>query len=151
MKLYLLSCLLLLLPFSEIYYATVIGITDGDSIVILTRDNEQVKIRLEGIDCPEPSQDFGQKARQATTALCFNKTVRIEKSGIDRYGRTLAFVYVDDLCVNSELLRQGLAWHYIEYNHDSTLMKIEADARFKKVGLWASDSPTPPWEFRHKK
>jgi endonuclease YncB( thermonuclease family) len=150
MKLFILSCLLILIPFSDVYYATVIGVADGDSIVILTQDNQQIKIRLEGIDCPEPDQDFGQKARQATVALCFNKKVRIEKSGVDRYGRTLAFVYVGDLCVNNELLKQGLAWHYIEYNHDTALMKLEADARSRKIGLWSIPEPTPPWDFRHK-
>lgn len=150
MKLFILSCLLILAPFSDVYYATVIGVADGDSIVILTQDNEQIKIRLEGIDCPEPDQDFGQKARQATVALCFNKKVRIEKSGVDRYGRTLAYVYVDDLCVNNELLKQGLAWHYVEYNHDTALMQLEADARSRKIGLWSIPEPTPPWDFRHR-
>jgi endonuclease YncB( thermonuclease family) len=76
--------------------------------------------------------------------------VRIEKSGVDRYGRTLAFVFVGDLCLNNELLKQGLAWHYIEYNHDTALMKLEADARSRKIGLWSIPEPTPPWDFRHK-
>jgi len=150
MKLYLLSYLLLLIPFSDVFYATVIGIADGDSIIILTCDNKQLKIRLEGIDCPEPDQDFGKKAKEATTALCFKKNVRIVKSGVDCYGRTLAFVYVGDLCVNNELLSQGMAWHYTKYNHDSTMMKLETNARSMKIGLWSLPDPTPPWDFRHK-
>lgn len=150
MKLFIFSCLLLLFPTSGAYYARVVGITDGDSIIVLTHDNKQLKIRLEGIDCPEQNQEYGDKARQATTALCFNKNVRIEESGIDRYGRTLAFVYVGDLCVNCELLVQGLAWHYEKYNHDPALTKLEADARTKKIGLWSLPEPTPPWDFRHK-
>jgi len=150
MKLYIFSILLLLFPFSDGFYATVIGVTDGDSIVILTREKKQIKIRLEGIDCPELSQDFGQKARQSICDLCFNKNVRIEKSGEDRYGRTLAFVYVGDICLNEELLKQGLAWQYKEYNQDPGLTLLEDDARSKKIGLWSLPSPTPPWDFRHK-
>ena len=150
MKILITSFLILFFPFAENFYAKVIGITDGDSIVILTRDNKQLKIRLEGIDCPEQNQDYGIKAKQATTALCFNKNVRIEKSGEDAYGRTLAYVYVGDVCINCELLEQGMAWHYTKYNHDPALMKLEADARSKKIGLWSLPAPVPPWDFRHK-
>lgn len=63
------------------------------------------------IDYPEYKQDFGYKAKQATSDLCFGKEVRIEKSGEDQYGRILAFVYVGEICVNKELLRLGMAWH----------------------------------------
>jgi len=132
------------------YFAKVIRVIDGDSIVILTNDNQQIKIRLEGIDCPEKSQDFGEKARQYTADLCFNKVVRIEKTGKDRYGRTLAYIYVSDLCVNKELLKVGLAWHFKKYNTDTELAKLEKKARSEKKGLWAQPSPTPPWEFRKK-
>jgi micrococcal nuclease len=150
MKLSILFFLLLLFPSSDVFYATVIGITDGDSIIILTQDKKQIVIRLEGIDCPEEYQDFGKEAKQTICDLCFKKTVRIEKSGEDLYGRTLAFVYVGDLCVNNELLKQGMAWHYTEYNHDPEMTKLEDEARSKKVGLWSLPSPIPPWDFRNK-
>ena len=91
------------------FTALVVGVTDGDTIVVLTSDKKQIKIRLEGIDCPEFKQDFGYKAKQATSSLCFNKEVMIEKSGEDQYGRTLAFVYVGDICTNKELLKLGMA------------------------------------------
>ena len=151
MKLFLLSLLVILLPSSDSFYAKVVGIQDGDSIVILTEDNLQLKIRLEGIDCPELYQDFGQNAKQATTALCFNKKVRIKKSGVDRYGRTLAYVYVGSLCINNELLRQGMAWHYKEYNHDLALAELEEVAHKKKIGLWSQPEPVSPWDWRCKK
>lgn len=126
----------------------VIRITDGDTIVILTEDKQQVKVRLDGIDCPESSQDFGTRAKQATSDLCFGKEVRIEKSGEDRYGRTLGFVYVGNVGVNKELLRQGMAWHYKYYNKDQEYAKLETDAQKAKVGLWSQPNPTPPWDFR---
>ena len=90
------------------FTAKVIRIIDGDTIFVLTENREEIKIRLEGIDCPESNQPFGTRAKQAISNLCFNKKVRIEKSGVDQYGRTLAFVYVDDICVNKELIKLGM-------------------------------------------
>jgi endonuclease YncB( thermonuclease family) len=133
------------------FRAKVIGVNSGDSIVVLLDDNTQLRVRLEGIDCPELQQEYGDSAKQATVALCFKKNVRIEKVGEDMYGRTLAFVYVDDLCINKELLRLGLAWHYADFNNDSTLAQLELEARKNKAGLWKQSNPMAPWEFRRKK
>ena len=69
-----------------------IGVTDGDTIEVL-RDHTAIKVRLEGIDCPERGQDFGQKAKQFTSGLVFGKAVEIRPIGEDRYGRTVARVY----------------------------------------------------------
>jgi len=144
--------LLALISVNDTFKAKVIGITSGDSIVILLDNNTQLKVRLEGIDCPELQQAYGDSAKQATVKLCFKKRVRVEKIGLDGYGRTLAFVYVDDtLCINKELIRLGLAWHYVEFNNDSDLAQLETEARNKKVGLWQQPDPEAPWDFRHKK
>jgi micrococcal nuclease len=141
--------LLLLFLFANTFTAKVIGITDGDSITVLTDKKQQVKIRLEGIDCPELRQDFGNRAKQTTSGLCFKKNVRVKKTGTDRYGRMLAYVYVDNLCVNRELIKLGMAWQYKQYNKDPTLAKLEAKARKAKVGLWAQKNPEAPWEWRN--
>jgi micrococcal nuclease len=130
------------------FNALVIGIHDGDSITVLTSENQQIKVRLEGIDCPELKQDFGQRAKLAASDLCFNKQVRVVQTGKDRYKRTLAFVYVGDVCVNKELLKQGMAWHFKKYNHDPELANLEKEARSAKRGLWSQPAPIPPWEFR---
>jgi micrococcal nuclease len=145
------SCLTVVFLASNVFNAKVIGITDGDTIVVLTEDKQQVKIRLEGIDCPESKQDFGDRAKQATSDLCFGKMVRIESTGKDRYGRTLAFVYVGKECVNKELLKSGMAWHYKKYNNDSELAKLETEAREQKVGLWAQQDSIATWDFRSNK
>jgi micrococcal nuclease len=134
----------------ETYTAKVIKITDGDTIVVLNRDKQQIKIRLEGIDCPESHQEYGEKARQATAGLCFGREVEIRKSGTDRYGRTLAFIYVGDVCVNKQLIIQGMAWHYKKYNHDPELARLEDQARMRKVGLWSQSYPVAPWDWRHQ-
>jgi endonuclease YncB( thermonuclease family) len=95
-------------------------------------------------------QDFGTKAKQATSDLCFGKQVSIHKSGVDRYGRTLAYVYVGDTCINKELLKLGMAWHFKRYNGDQELAQLEILAREKKVGLWSQQDPIAPWEWRKK-
>jgi micrococcal nuclease len=148
-KLVFASILLLLTAFETgDFNGPVISVTDGDTIVVLKEDKTIVKIRLEGIDCPEAKQDFGTKAKQATSQLCFGKNVRVVKSGDDRYGRTLGMVYVGKLCVNEELIRQGLAWHFKKYNKDPELARLENEARAAKIGLWAMDNAVAPWEFR---
>ncbi|MBN1184980.1 MAG: thermonuclease family protein [Bacteroidales bacterium] len=144
-------CLNFLFLVPDIFNAKVIGITDGDTIVVLTENFQQVKIRLEGIDCPEMKQDFGTKAKQATSELCYDKRVIIHKSGTDRYGRTLAYVYIGDKCINKELLKLGMAWHFKRYNSDKELALLETQAREQKVGLWAQQDPIAPWDFRVKK
>lgn len=110
--------------------------------------NIVINVKFDTIDCPESSQDFGTRAKQATSDLCFNKEVKIEKTGEDRYGRTLGFVYVGDICVNKELLKQGMAWHYKYFNKDPELAKLETEARKAKVGIWSQPNPVAPWDFR---
>jgi micrococcal nuclease len=152
LKLIFASILLLLTAFETgDFNGTVISVTDGDTIVVLKEDKTSVKIRLEGIDCPEAKQDFGTKAKQATSQLCFGKNVTVVKSGEDRYGRTLAMVYVGKLCVNEELIRQGLAWHFKKYNKDPELARLENEARTAKIGLWSMGNAVAPWEFRRIK
>ena len=144
------SILSLFLTFQTSFDAKVIGITDGDTIIVLSENKEQIKIRLEGIDCPESHQDFGNKAKQAVAELCFKKTVKVISSGKDRYGRMLAFVYVDNICINEKLIEMGLAWHYKKYNNNEELSKMEIMARDKKIGLWSNPNPIAPWDFRKK-
>src|SRR6185312_619072 len=52
----------------------VVGITDGDTLTVLT-DRQQTKVRLAEIDTPESGQPYGSRARQALSDLAFGKTV----------------------------------------------------------------------------
>ena len=90
--------------------AKVTSIADGDTLTVLV-DRQQIKVRLDGIDCPESGQAYGQKAKLATSQLAFGKTVTIQSTGTDRYGRTLAHVLLPEgRSLNRELVRQGYAW-----------------------------------------
>lgn len=136
----------------EVLRGRVVKVADGDTITILTEDFKQVKIRLHGIDCPESSQDFGTRAKQFTSELCFGKTVKVEALDTDRYGRTIGLVILPDgKVLNKELLRAGLAWHYKHYDKSQELADLEVTAKKNKVGLWVQPNAIAPWDFRRSK
>jgi len=143
--------LLILLPSLllavESFSGKCISIADGDTIGVL-KDGREIKIRVDGIDCPESGQDFGGKAKSFTSDFCFGKQVFVRAKGLDKYGRTIARVIVDDKDLSLELVRTGLAWHYAKYSSDSVLAGAERIARLNGKGLWALINPLPPWDFR---
>jgi endonuclease YncB( thermonuclease family) len=65
-----------------------------------------------------------------------------------RYERIVGRVYVGETDVNRELVAQGFAWVYRKYSDDADLLKLEAEANQKGLGLWADPNPIPPWEWR---
>jgi micrococcal nuclease len=67
---------------------------------------------------------------------------------VDRYGRIVGRVYVDGPDVIAVLVRGGYAWVYRKYSQDEELLKLEAQAKEKGLGLWADPNPIPPWEWR---
>lgn len=129
----------------------VVGIADGDTFTLLTPSNQQVKVRLYGIDAPEKAQPFGSVARQKLSDLVFGQQVRIDKKDVDRYGRTVAIVYNKNLNVNEEMLRSGLAWHYKQYDKNPAWDDLELLAQRQKRGVWSQPDPTPPWLWRKEK
>lgn len=150
------SLLLLLLVLPSIGEASdfsgrVVAVLDGDTIEVLHARKTE-RIRLSGIDCPEKKQAFGQRAKQATSALSFGQQVTILSAGKDRYGRTIATVeLMDGTNLNYELVRQGWCWWYWKYAPNEILLAaLEIQAREAKKGLWVDPSPVPPWEYRKR-
>ncbi len=134
------------------FQAKVIHIADGDTITVLNETNEQIKIRLNGIDCPEKAQAYGNKAKQFTKVLVHKEMVVIQAYGTDRYGRTIADVILEDgRNLSQELVKVGLAWWYYRYSDNRELGQLELDAKLAHVGLWKDKNPVPPWVFRKVK
>jgi endonuclease YncB( thermonuclease family) len=130
----------------------VVAITDGDTFKLLTKDSILHRIRIANIDCPEKKQPFSKRAKQFTSEAIFGKNVKVEILNTDRYGRYIGIViYNDSLILNNELVRNGMAWHYIKYSNDEVLQKLEDEARARKVGLWQDKNAIPPWEWRSNK
>ena len=129
--------------------APCVSVLDGDTLEVLHNVRAE-RIRLNGIDCPEKRQAFGQRAKQAASALVFGKEVTLRTYGKDKYGRTIADVLLSDgTNVNHELVKDGWCWWYRKYAPgNKTLEDLEAEARESQKGLWADPQPVPPWEWR---
>lgn len=141
----------LLAPFPTFAWSgKCVGIQDGDTITVLKDGKDQVRIRFHGIDCPERGQAFGNRARQFTSEMVFKKIVEIKPTDVDRYGRIVAWVFVDEKCVNEELLKAGLARHYKKYSMEPHLAELEDQARKMKRGLRSDPHHVSPWEWRRK-
>ena len=80
----------------------VTGISDGDTITIVTSGFREYKIRLNGIDAPESSQDFGQASKKNLSQLIFGREVRVAWRKQDRYDRILGRVFHGQTDVNLE-------------------------------------------------
>ena len=127
---------------------TVTTIESGDAFTLKVEAGT-ARIRLEGIDCPEIEQPFGDRAKQFTSRKILNKQVRAEVISRDSYNGTWAVILTPDgNNLNRELLKAGLAWWYHKYSDDDSLGELETMARLKHRGLWDQMAPTAPWDFR---
>ena len=100
----------------------VVRVLDGDTIEVL-HNNRAERIRLSGIDCPEKGQAYGQRAKQAASALVFGKEVTLQTHGHDKYGRTLADVLLSDgTNVNYALVKDGWCWWHRKFASGNTTL-----------------------------
>ena len=129
----------------------VVKVKDGDTVVVLDETKNVVTIRLAGVDAPEKKQDFGTVAKQFVSDQVFGKEVTFQEISKDRYGRTVAWVFYENKNLSEELLKSGLAWHYIKYDNSEYLQELEDKARRNEIGLWSLPNPIAPSEFRKVK
>lgn len=145
---------------SKDFSGLVVGVIDGDTIDVLVDNSGErqasgskftARVRLADIDCPEKGQPFGQRAKQATSGLCFGKMVRVRGERKDRNGRLLGEVILPDgKSLNEELIRLGYAWWFERYSTKTALQAIQSEARDARRGLWAEENPVPPWDWRKR-
>jgi endonuclease YncB( thermonuclease family) len=140
--------------FGEQLEGRVVGISDGDTISIITPEFVQYKVRLAGIDAPEKRQPFGQVSKQNLSQLIYDKVVVVDWEKQDRYQRLVGKILLDGEDVNLEQIKAGLAWHYRKYKKEQVFedrlnyLQAEEKARVDKLGLWQDAEPVPPWEWR---
>ena len=131
-------------------------VIDGDTIEIGGGE----RVRYIGIDTPEtvdprkPVQCFGVEASNKNKELVEGKMVRLEKDITDRdkYNRLLRYVYVGDIFINLELVKQGFAYSYSyppDIKYQDQFLKAQQEAKEAKRGLWnacpsASESTSAP-------
>jgi micrococcal nuclease len=121
--------------------AKVTQVIDGDTIIVAGN----YRVRYIGIDTPEvypKVEEYGIEAWEANRRLVEGKEVRLERDATetDKYDRLLRYVYVGDVFVNAELVRQGLAEakaYPPDTKYQDYLEKLEAEARLAGRGMWA--------------
>ncbi len=123
-------------------------VSDGDGL----RLNGE-RIRLQGIDAFELQQTCGagpcgQQARDALGSLVAGRHVACEPVDTDRYGRTIAYCYVDGVDLGEQMVLQGHALAFRRYSRE--YVDEEDQARAARAGAWAGDFDNPAdWRRAH--
>jgi len=121
------------------------SIYDGDTLRVFC-NGEELKLRLCGIDAPEKAQSGGIESRDyLRSRLPDNAQVTVSLIETDRYGRTVAEIFLGESFINAEMVRKGHAWHYQRYsgNCPNRGAIVQAANNTQLTG-------TPPWEFRKR-
>lgn len=119
-------------------------VIDGDTVVV----RGVGRVRLIGVDTPETVDPrravefFGREASAFTKRLLEGQRVRLEydRERTDRYGRTLAYIYLrDGTFANAEIVRRGYGHAYTRFpfRHLDRFRRLEREAREAGRGLWA--------------
>ena len=145
-----------LLTHAEVLVGKVVGITDGDTITVLDKDNKEHKVRLMGIDAPEKTQDFGDESKKALSNYIYQREVTVDYKKFDKYQRKVGKVILDkqDICL--AMIELGMAWHYKDYEKEQSktdrdlYSQAEVKAREAKRGLWQDSKAIEPSAFRRK-
>lgn len=129
---------------------TVTKVTDGDTIRVQLGD-QNISVRLIGIDTPEishpkePVQCYGPEAQEALEKLILNKEIKLEKdvSDTDRFGRSLRYVWLEDMLINEYLTENGFAFasaYPPDTKYQDKISQSEQSAKINERGLWSKDT-----------
>lgn len=133
----------------QAFTGTVVGVVDGDTYSVWRSAGDTVAVHLWGVDAPEPGQTYGAATTRAVRSYVDGKSVRATVQFVDSEGRIVARLEVRGKDLAAMLLRRGLVWHYaLHAPSDSTLVRLEQEARTAGRGLWSQPTPTPPWKWR---
>lgn len=135
----------------------VVSVGDGDTLRVATGE-KTITVRLACVDAAETAQaPFGKAATERLRQLLpVNQQVTLRVADTDRYGRSVAKVYKDNLSINLALVQEGQAVVYRQYLNAcpelrERLLKAETSARGRKIGFWNQANPILPADFRRGK
>ncbi len=135
-------------------------VIDGDTIIVGDAWSN-FRVRLDSIDCPEDGQPWGDTAKYGLIRFIGGQKIRLEPHGYDKYDRMVATVYVKNnvdnewINVNAKMVVCGHAWvmrrfyKHLPKERQKDLNSKEYWAKSKKVGLWKTENPIPPWKWRN--
>lgn len=151
-----LACFVVFVQSIHAFTAVVSRVTDGDTLVVQPTSGDIQKIRLYGIDCPERKQPFGDAATDIVKELAAGKVVDVEEIDQDRYKRVVGIVTLPDgTMLQDILLDSGLAWVYPQYCKRKAVCdrwkNVQHSASASGTGLWQSQNPVAPWDWRKGK
>ena len=126
------------------------SVYDGDTLTASCPEGE-VKVRMFGIDTPEMGQEpWGARSRDVLRGLLPRRdkiTLRVRDQ--DRYGRTVAQVFVGQNDIGLEMVRQGRAAVYEQYNDSAAYRQAQTEAKRDRRGIWEkSGSQQDPAAWR---
>jgi len=127
-------------PISPIQKLTVVEVSDGDTLKLSDRKT----FRLYGVNAPEVKEPFFEEAKTFTENLVLGKEISFEQEEnykVDKFGRTLGYVFVKGINLNIELVRNGLARIVLyekraKIKYQDELLSAEKEAREKRLGVW---------------
>ncbi|MBV9959726.1 MAG: thermonuclease family protein [Acidobacteria bacterium] len=137
----------------------VVGIADGDTLIISNTARQQLLVRLQGIDAPETGQSFSREALESLTNLVSGKSVMLEfdpHGKPDSEGRVVAKVYLEGRDIALEQVKAGFAWFCKDYKKMQSesdrysYAEAEKEARHASRGLWRESAPVAPWKYRRQ-
>lgn len=113
------------------------NVLDGDTI----RTSGGEKIRYLGMNAPEIGEPFATEATEVNKEMVLGKKVKLiyDIQRYDKYGRTLAYVYTDNLFVNAAIVRKGFAVSQtIQPNviKQDEILSAQKEARDSCTGMW---------------
>lgn len=156
--LFLVSSLFTLTCQAQVVEGIVRAVYDGDTVLLATRNQSKLKVRLYGIDAPEtkkpgqPGQPFGDISKRTLMYKIMGRQVQADIMDTDQYQRAVAVIRYAGRDINREMTAEGMAWAYRNYlkgAYTSEYIGSEERARARRLGLWRDNNPLPPWEFRH--
>ena len=125
-------------------------VIDGDTFSFQGPSNLEYRVDVAGIDAPELEQAYGSEAKRALSDRVLGQEVQILIVARSAAERLTAQVTAAGRALAPELLRAGAAWCASDGKVPADLRAAEAAARAAGVGLWQSEDPLPPWQWRRR-
>jgi endonuclease YncB( thermonuclease family) len=128
-------------------------VASGETFTMRTPESRQIEVWLAEIEAPEKGQIYWDASRRSLAEKVLGMEVTIQVVSIrdmeDGYDYVIAQVYVGNRWINMEMVAAGWAWYYPQYLTSQELANAEKQAREKKLGVWAFESPKMLLDYRN--